>query len=198
MSARGVRDLSERWAKTLTVTYNAYQSSITNSIKGFVVRTVDLLNDISNVSTTRICRTTYIRPNDIRSLNTHIINRRRHGPRPHRPCVPRRDRHKHGVDVRHGVDQDSEDPRDPGTSVARQDFERDDEWENPPLAEGREKESFIELFGEPGEAEQVDDEDYVCGDCEEVGFEGWELLVQHYAVFEAFTHSQSPLTSTAT
>ncbi|KAH9810122.1 hypothetical protein Tdes44962_MAKER01096 [Teratosphaeria destructans] len=78
------------------------------------------------------------------------------------------------MDVRESDQEDRAGVFAPVRGGSGDDFEGDEEREGPELAEDAEEEALVELFGEPGPEEELDDEEDVGGDCEEVGAEGAE------------------------
>lgn len=54
-------------------------------------------------------------------------------------------------------------------------FEGDQTRETPELGDQADEEALVEAFAEPGDLEQVDDEEEVGGDGEEVGLEAGEV-----------------------
>lgn len=97
-----------------------------------------------------------------------------YSPRPYGTRIPARNGHKHGMHVRLRKEQNRQYPGNPVVPWSGEALERDEQRQDPDLADGAEQETLVELLGEPGDPHQVDDEEDVGGDCEKVYLEGRE------------------------
>ena len=67
-----------------------------------------------------------------------------------------------------GKEENGEDPGHPVATCRRQSLKGNEQWQHPDLRNGGKQKSLVELFREPSEDKQVDDEDDVCWDGQEV------------------------------
>lgn len=131
-------------------------------------------NKLARYDIKRDERCTHIRPNHTTSLHTHVIQRRRHGPRPHGSRIPTRDRDDDGVHIGRADKQRAQRPFHPRPRVPGDGLQGDQDRQRPDLADETGQEALIRLLGHPGPPEQLHDEEHVSGYGEQVGFEGAE------------------------
>ena len=117
---------------------------------------------------------THIRSNHTASLHTHVIQRRRHRPRPHGPRIPTRNRHDDRMHVRRPNQERAQSPLDPRPRVRRDRLERNQDRERPELAHETDEEALVRLLRDPGPEEQLQDEEHVGGYGEQIRLKGAE------------------------
>lgn len=135
---------------------------------------IDYDNHLEQIAHTRSSMRTYVGPNHATSLHAHVIQRRGHGPRPHRTSIPTRDRHENRVHVRRSDEKRAQGPFHPRSRILRNRLQGDQYGQRPDLAHESGQEALVRLLGHPGPEEQPGDEEHVGGDGEQVGCEGAE------------------------
>lgn len=114
---------------------------------------------------------THVIRNDVACLHRHIVQRRGHRPRPHRPGIPRCHRHNGRVHV-WTPDQKNEDrPSRPRAGIRRQHLQRDQQHEVPHLRHRAQQQPLVDAFRHPRPEREIDDEDDVCRDGQQVRLE---------------------------
>lgn len=116
----------------------------------------------------------HIRPNHAAGLHTHVVQRRRHRPRPHRSRIPTRDRDDDRVDIGRSDQQGAQRPFHPRPGPLGDGLQRNQDGQRPELADETGQKALVRLLGYPGPEEQLHDEEHVRGYGEQVRFKGAE------------------------